>query len=78
MKMLMSSADPSKISLTIKGLSVFVPTIVVFFSYFGVDVGSDELNALINSVADFVLLVGTVVATAVTIWGMVRKIANRF
>jgi hypothetical protein len=75
--MFRSSVDPSKIALTIKGAAAFVPTLVVFLKYFNVDVGPDELNAIVDSLADLVMLVGVVVSAAVTFFGLIRKMAVR-
>lgn len=74
MPFLMSSVDPNKISLTIKGLTVFVPTIVVFLSYFNVNVGNDELNTLIDMLADFVLMAAGVISFGITLYGYGRRL----
>ena len=64
---LQSSADPAKVSLTLKGLLVFVPSIVVLAGYFGLSLSPDSLAEGVNQLA----VVGAGVAT---IYGLVRKL----
>lgn len=73
MAFLFSSVDPKKVSLTVKGLSVFVPTAIVFLRYFHVNLGSDDLNSLVDALANLSLVVGAVVSALVTIYGAFRK-----
>lgn len=69
MDWLKSSADPKKISLTIKGLLVFVPSLIVLLSAFGFSIDADDLSEVITQFA--------VVASGIaTIYGLGRKIKN--
>lgn len=76
--MFRSSVDPNKISLTIKGLAAFIPIMIIFLSYFNIGVGSQELQNIVDQLADLVLLVGSVVSLAITIWGGIRKLMVKF
>lgn len=78
MNFVRSSVDPEKIALTVRGLAVLVPTVIVILSKFHVDVGPDELTKLINLIADFILVAAAAVATATTILGLIRKLYVSF
>lgn len=62
-----SSADPSKIALTIKGAIVFVPTLVILLSVFGLNVDPNNLTQLILNLSVFA-------SGVVTIFGLGRKL----
>jgi len=64
-----SSTDPAKVSLTIKGLVVFAPALVMLGTVFGFTFDIDTLGQLINEVA----VVG---AGLVTIYGLLRKLGK--
>ncbi len=64
---LQSSHDPAKVSLTIKGLSVFVPTAVLAASYFGLHLDSQTLTGTIDQIA-------VAASAVVTAWGLLRKL----
>jgi hypothetical protein len=64
---LQSSVDPTKVSLTIKGLIVFVPAIISLATFFGVqDLTPESVTEAINQTA----VVGGALAT---LWGLTRK-----
>lgn len=69
-----SSVDPNKIALTIRGLSVLVPSVVVLLSFFNINVGAEELNELINALAQLIVMALSLVSFVVTVYGLVRKI----
>lgn len=69
MDWLKSSADPARISLTIKGLAVFVPSLIILLSVFGFSATPDDLTQVINTLA-------VVASGIVTLYGLGRKIAN--
>ena len=67
-----SSANPDKLSMTVQGLAVYViPIVIVLAKNFGVGLAEADLTQLVNQVALFV-------ATAVTIYGLGRKIVKKF
>jgi hypothetical protein len=66
-KLLQSSVDPSKISLTIKGLAVFIPAIIALAAFFGLKLEFDSLTELLNQLA----VAGSALAV---IWGLIRKL----
>ena len=67
---LKSSVDPNSLSLTIKGLIVFVPSIVALLAMFGLSVTPESLTEFINQLA---VLIGA----GMTLYGIVRKTFNR-
>jgi len=72
---LASSANPEEASLTIKGILVgAVPAAMFLIGLAHVDIGSDQVNALVDSVAQFVESFLALVAAAITTYGIARKI----
>lgn len=67
---LQSSADPARVSLTIKGLVVFIPAIIMLGSTFGFDLSAESLTELINQIA-------AAASALVIIWGLVRKMRSK-
>ncbi len=73
--LVMSSADPSKVALTVKGfLTAAIPFIILSSGVFHFNVDSDSLTALFEEVGNVVMMILTVVGTIQTIWGLARKI----
>ena len=71
-KVLGSSADPERISLTIKSVGVWlIPGIIALTAYLGLDITQNELMELVNNLA-------ILVASAMTIAGIGRKIYYKF
>ena len=67
-KFLGSSADPEELSLTIKSAMVWlVPALVALSTYSGIDITQNELIDLANNLT-------ILVATAMTVFGLGRKI----
>ena len=70
-----SVADGQSLSLTVKGLLAgLVPIAVLVAKSMGLDLGSDELNAIVNQIGDLILAVGGMISIATTITGAVRKL----
>jgi hypothetical protein len=70
-----SSADPSQVALTIKGGLVFlVPAAMALSGLTHINVGQDQLNMLIDGLASVVQAVLTVVSAVMVFVGMVRKL----
>jgi len=63
-KLLGSSVNPNKVSLTIKA---FVPLILFVVAYFKIDLSETQLDTIISSA-------GTIVASVTVIYGIVRKV----
>ena len=71
---LRSSKDPSKVSLTIKGLAAFIPSILILTGFLQIDTVTElQLTNLLDSIADTTVAALSVVSGFVTIWGIVRK-----
>lgn len=69
---LKSSANPENLSLTVRGLIVaLIPLAIGIAAFFGVELPQPELVELADEV-------GTVVATLLVIYGLLRKIFYRF
>ena len=69
-----SSVDPQKLSLTIKGILGTVVILLGFLGYQNIfDV--DELTGAIISVVEAVLVV---ISTGTALYGLIRKIINKF
>ena len=62
-----SSANPEKLSLTIKGAVVFVPSLIILLSLFGFKASPESLTELINLLATFA-------GAAFMLFGLGRKI----
>lgn len=72
---MVSSKDPNKVSLTIRGILVGAITYIVFFAgvfHFNVDQG--DLNSLAVQLSDIVQMTLTLVSAVATTVGLVRKI----
>jgi len=65
-KLLGSSVNPNKVSLTIKA---FVPLILFVVAYFKIDLSETQLDTIISSA-------GTIVASVTVIYGIVRKVVT--
>jgi len=63
-KLLGSSVNKNKVSLTIKA---FVPLILFVVAYFKIDLSETQLDTIISSA-------GTIVASVTVIYGIVRKV----
>lgn len=72
---MVSSADSSEISLTIKGVLVgLVPYAIALLGLTHVDIGPDQLNALIDGLSTIVQDVLTLVSAVVMFIGVARKV----
>jgi len=76
--LLYSSKDANKIGLTIKGLSAFVPTIMVMFGLAQLNVSQDSVLGFIDAIAVLVTATLSVITAGLTVWGFVRKIISTF
>ena len=74
-KILISSKDPVRISLTIKGLAAFIPLILILTGFLGVNTVTElQLTNLVDSIADTVVADLSVIRGIVTILGIVPKV----
>jgi len=65
--MLGSSTDPTKLSLTIKSLGIWlIPAVIFIGKYYEVNIAEADLTTIINTLA----MVG---AGLMTTWGVIRK-----
>lgn len=63
---LKSSHDPSKISLTIKGLVIFIPALAILLKVFGIETSEQTLIEIVNQLA-------VTVSGLVVFYGLIRK-----
>lgn len=71
-KIIQSSVNPTKISLTIKGVGVaLIPTIIFIAGVFGFSFVEADLTELLNAIA-------TLVSGAMIVYGLVRKFTVKF
>jgi len=71
-KIIRSSVDPKKVSLTIKGVGIaLIPTLIFIAGLFGFSFVEADLTGLVNAVA-------TLASAIMIVYGLVRKIAANF
>lgn len=73
--LVISSADPEKLSLTVKGFLVGIIPIVSFVLHFSkINLGDETLTSLIDSIVVLIQAALGIVAGIVFVVGLVRKI----
>lgn len=79
--LLISSKDPRKFSLMIKGALLFVVPYLIHlidiacrFGLACLGIDTDGFNGIIEHIGDFTFYAMSAFATALTIWGAIRKI----
>lgn len=78
-KFLTSSVDSSKMALTVKGILIgIIPLILFLASVNGVVLVQGELNSVVDAISVFIVSIGGTISTAITLIGLVRKIAVKF
>jgi len=71
-KIIRSSVDSTKVSLTIKGVGIaLIPTLIFIAGLFGFSFVEADLTGLVNAVA-------TLASAIMIVYGLVRKIAANF
>jgi len=70
-----SSADADRISLTVKGsLLSIIPIAIFVFKAFNIEVGSDQLNLVTDSIVALIGIFAALVSSVQIAVGMIRKI----
>jgi hypothetical protein len=71
-----SSADPSEVSLTVKGaLIAVIPTLMAVAGIAHINLGDGSLlTSFVDALAQFIQIALTLVATAIAVWGAARKV----
>jgi len=78
-KTLGSSVDAQKLSLTVKGILIgIVPVIIIVTKGFNIDLNNDELKSIIDMIVSSIVQAGALVSVITTLYGAIRKIANKF
>lgn len=71
----MSSADPSSISMSLKGiLTTAIPIIVIFTGLAHIQLSTDELTADADSIVQLVNAVLVAVGIGISTYGVIRKL----
>lgn len=72
--LIMSSADPTKYSATIKGIGLgTIPVIIALTGVTGAHFDSDTLTSLVDTISSIVQISLTLIATAWSLYGILRK-----
>jgi hypothetical protein len=75
--LLVSSADPSSVSLTIRGMLIGIaPATIAVLNLAHINLGQDQLTALVDGFVNLLQAVLTVISMAITFYGAVRKVWN--
>jgi hypothetical protein len=70
-----SSANPSEVSLTLKGLLIgAIPAILTISGIANLNLDNATLTSFFDAVVSFVNALLIIVATAMTLWGAIRKV----
>ena len=73
----LSSEDPTEASLTIKGFLLGVlPVLMAVAGIAHFNVGQQQLSDIFDAIAQIVQVLLTIVATAMTAYGLLRKLWN--
>lgn len=74
--LLLSSADPTKMSLAIKGILMgIIPVIVSLTGLTGIaGVDASSLTIAVDAIASIVQVALTIVSSAMTLYGLIRKL----
>ena len=78
-KFLASSANPEKLSLTIRGILVgLVPIVLLVSGAMNIQMAQVELTELIDSVVRVVITITAALSAVMTAYGFIRKIVLKF
>ncbi len=80
---LLSSADPTKVATTVKGITgLLISTVTVIFTLKGMPQQAENVSQGLNIIADQIIVIiglcSQVFFSAVAVWGVVRKIILSF
>lgn len=70
-----SSANASKLSLTVKAvLYGIIPATIYFLGLVDVQVGSETLTEIVNIIAELIVVAGGAITAIAAVWGVIRKL----
>ncbi len=73
--MLGSSANPSKLALTVKGILVGItPLVLMVAGIAKIDLGTEVWSAVIEALVDIITYGGALVSAGMTLYGLMRKV----
>lgn len=74
-KLIASSADPTQISLTLKGILVgIVPVVFILLHTIGAKIDQPTLQTIVESVTNVITALGTLVSAVMVAYGVIRKL----
>lgn len=71
-----SSENASKISRTVKGFSVFVPTLVILLSLVHMNVDQDSILSVINQAVEAITAIGVAGSAIYTLFAAIVKVST--
>jgi hypothetical protein len=75
----LSSAEPGKTALTVKGLLVGGVAAITYLAGIGhITLPSPEITAAVDGITNFVQAALVAVSSAMTVWGLIRKVYLTF
>lgn len=75
---LQSSQDSNKVSLSVKGfLTGLIPLIVILVKVFQIDIAEAQINEIIDTLGNTVIVVWTAVSAIITLYGLIRKLFKK-
>ncbi len=73
--LVLSSADPAQVSLTVRGFLIgLIPFLMMLAGFAQINVGSEQLTAIVDATANIVQTVLALVAGVMTAYGLLRKL----
>ena len=70
-----SSINPEKISLTVRGIAIAcIPFAVILFRTFNIHIGEGLLVDSFDALEKLIIAVGALISASLTLWGFGRKI----
>lgn len=74
-KLLVSSINPEKLSLTVKGILLgIIPVILIVAGIFNLNVSEGDLTSVVNAVVQVIVAVGAAASAILTLIGAIRKV----
>lgn len=73
-KILVSSVDPQKVSLTVKGfILAALPVVITIAGLTHLNLGQQEITGLANGIIDFIASMASLASAAMIVYGLARK-----
>lgn len=77
--LMISSANPNKTALTVKGFLIgIIPIFMLLFNFMGIQIGEEQIKETIDGIELLIILVFGIMSLVMTGWGLIRKIYFTF